>query len=201
AAANRVISLFGDKDRQFLSADRPIQIHSQKPSPMFRLASGGGWLLAPETQFPARPLSLHCSQGNLALDIDQRQAPLAHHSRIHPDRSTSATSSYVCGPNARFSRGFCLPTCSCSPGKKDCHNGHHASTGHSHLIIIVGCELQQRRWPSRPTLSLLLCDSLHVRYVSSGLSQHVMQVISDADERKPFLQEFPDAPRPEEEQA
>src|SRR6266850_5540759 len=50
--------------------------------------------------------------------------------------------------------------------------------------------LEKRRRSASPVLAFLLGDSFHVFHVSSSLRQYVVQVVTNADKRKAFLQKL-----------
>src|SRR5579862_5094536 len=59
------------------------------------------------------------------------------------------------------------------------------------MLLPLGLEgLEQRCVAPRPGLAFFLRDLFYVVNVSSGLGQHVMQIVAHADEGEPFFQEL-----------
>src|SRR5262245_47744970 len=50
--------------------------------------------------------------------------------------------------------------------------------------------LKERRGSARPVVLLVFADLLHVVHVSAGLREYVMQVVANADEREPLVEEL-----------
>src|SRR5262245_47753376 len=59
--------------------------------------------------------------------------------------------------------------------------------------------LQQRSRPPPPAFSFRFCDRFQVFDMGARLRQDVVQVVSDADEREPFLEKLSDTRRSEQE--